>query len=392
VKKLLIVFSFFGLTVCHVLCVFALGAYVGMHFFAAPSVAAQDLQGTYKFIKEKHVTTDVSDSELYYAAAIGMVERLGDKHSRFIAPVAAKIERENETGAVTGIGAKLEFTNGIVTVFEPIDGSPAAAAGLRRGDIIIAVNGMPTAGKTSNETIALIRGEEDTDVTLNIRRTGVKDAFDIRIIRTKFDVPSVEWHALTENGKTLMVVAITGFHEDTGDLFRKASDEALRIGASGLILDLRDDRGGIMAKAGEVVCQWVSDRPFAIVKYKDGEPHPQTCSLLHGAPLAGMPTVVLVNGGSASASEITAGALQDFGKARIIGETTYGKGCGQDIKDFPDGARLVLVSFLWYTPNGRSIHGTGITPDEVAKNDPADVANGRDAQLERAKAYLLTRR
>jgi len=185
-------------------------------------------------------------------------------------------------------------------------------------------------------------------------------------------------------------VTISHFSADTAAAFEKASQEALAAKVDGMVIDLRNDPGGLLDQAINVICHWSAGVPLVYAEPR-GEPR-QALGCKAGDTLKNMPTAVLVNKGSASASEIMAGALQDLGKARVIGETTYGKGCGQSVFEFPDGAQLRLTTFLWKTPKGRTIDKTGITPDEVLKAEPADIRAGKDVQLDRALQYLSTGR
>jgi carboxyl-terminal processing protease len=183
-----------------------------------------------------------------------------------------------------------------------------------------------------------------------------------------------------------MIVSISGFHTDTSELFAKAVDEALESHVDGMVIDLRNNPGGFMNAAIEVSCHWAANVPLVIQEERGEEPKFLAC---RGPDrLKDMPTVLLVNKGSASASEIMAGALQDHAKARLIGETTYGKGCGQSVIKYDDGSQLRLTSFLWKTPKGRSINKTGITPDETVAGDPKEIVKGHDAQLDRALQFL----
>ncbi len=347
-----------------------------------------DMVETMKQIRAKHVGKPVTDDELYYGAIRGMVEAMkDDPFSHFMDPASAKQNDEDMAGNFAGIGVELDNKDGRPLVVAPIDGSPAAKAGILAGDVIMTVNGENTYGMQPSDVVAKVRGAKGTPITLTVDRDGSDGIREFRVIRDTVTVKSVRWKTVRSgNGKHMLHVTVTGFHDDTGELFDQAAKEAVDAGGAGIILDLRNDPGGYLGAAEAVSCNWISHQPFLITERVNGARETYSCR--GRAPLRDMPTVVLINKGSASASEITAGALQDMAHARLIGEKSYGKGCGQDIIGFPDGAKLALTSFLWFTPNGRSINKTGITPDETVVNDSEDRAKGKDAQLQRAIDYL----
>jgi len=341
---------------------------------------------TWRLIKTKHVDTEVKDMDLYYGSISGMVEALDDPHSTFLDPQTAELFTSSMAGEFSGVGIEVGMKDGSLTVISPISGSPASRAGLLAGDVITAVDGVDVSTLKFIEVIVRIRGEKGTPVKLTVFREGFEEPRDFTIVRDDIKTVSVKWEPVTEGGKTFMVITVTGFHQDTSQLFGQAAAEALLSGVDGLVLDLRNNPGGLLGAAINVSCFWASGVPIVIMEKRGEEPRPFSCDMT--AILHDMPTVVLVNKFSASASEITAGALQDHGKARIIGEKTYGKGCGQDVYSYDDGSELHLTTFLWKTPSGRTIHKSGITPDEILEADPEDLAEGEDIQLDRAIRYL----
>jgi carboxyl-terminal processing protease len=354
-----------------------------------PDVAI--IRRIHELIRTRHMTTDASDAELYYGAMRGYVQALGDPFSVFLDPKSAALSRESMAGKSTGIGVVLKVKEGHLTVMSTISGSPAEKAGIKTGDVIVAIDGASVDGMTVAVVATHVRGAPGTPITLKIERPGTAQPIEIAMIRKEIYVPSVTWTLKQAHGKVLLHVVVSKFGDDSGRLFEKALEAGRRSNVAGIILDLRDDTGGRSDMAGTVTCHWIAHQPYVNYVYRDRRRETKMCDN-DEAPLGTMPTVVLVNERSASASELTAGALQDFGRARIIGETTFGKGCGQSVTEFPDGSRLILVTFLWYTPKGRSIHKVGITPDEIVKNDPTEIEKGHDAQLERAKEFLSTGR
>ncbi len=356
-----------------------------------PFADTTDLRELYKLIRKIHITSDATDKELYYGALKGMVKALNDPYTHFLDPKEAKASQESRSGHFVGVGMKLDGKDGTLKVTGTMSGSPAEKAGIKAGDIVVAVDDKPTEGEEAEATIKRIRGAAGTKVKVTVQRPGAaNNPIIFHLERAQIDTPSVKWRMINSGGKVVAYIAVEQFADDTRRLFQDAIDATLKANAKGIILDLRDDGGGRLDVAGFITCAWIPKGPFTILggRKDSREDEPLLCRGY--APFAGIPAAVLVNNHSASASEITAGALQDYGKGRVFGETTHGKGCGQSVVRFPDGAELIIVSFLWFTPNGRSIHKKGITPDEIVKPDPADAAKGADTQLGRALQYLTT--
>lgn len=348
----------------------------------------QDVDRTVQHIREDFVRGDVKDKDLFYGSVRGMVEALHDPYSQFFDPDEAKRFKEQMTGEFVGIGMELGSKDGLITVIAPFPGSPAEKAGLKRGDVIIGVDGKSTSGLTVEETVTRIRGEKDTEVKLMVFRKSEKKRLEFTVTRKEIVLETVNAKTIKAGGHEFLLVRISGFHPDTAKKFRTAVAEGIFGGMEGLIIDLRDNPGGSVDSVVNVVCNWAPDGPVVVMEPRRGKSDQIGCRNASGL-LKGMKTAVLVNDGSASASEIMAGALQDYGKARVFGEKTYGKGCGQSVVDYPDGSMLKLTTFLWKTPKGRSIDKTGIEPDEKAENTAKDEAAKRDVPLERAKKWLL---
>ncbi|MEK9130810.1 MAG: S41 family peptidase [Patescibacteria group bacterium] len=332
-------------------------------------------------IKDEYVDQPVSEKELFYGAMKGLVWSLGDQHSTFFDPVTAAAFAEELSGSFEGIGAEIEVKDDQLQIVAPLPESPAERAGLMAGDAILAIDGLDTAGMASDEAVKHIRGPKDTDVTLTIRR-GEDEARDVVITRDTIEIDSVTYQ-LRDDG--IAVITISFFNGDTSRLFTDAARQALTDGASGIILDLRNDPGGYLTAAIDVASAWVGTDTVVIEKIRDQEEK----TIGRGpALLNGLATVVLVNGGSASASEIVAGALQDHDQATIVGEQTFGKGSVQDYRDLPDGSAVKLTVARWYTPANRSIDQQGITPDLLVEMTAEDYQAERDPQMDKAVEIL----
>jgi carboxyl-terminal processing protease len=341
-----------------------------------------------KLITDKYVTVPPDDKALFYGSIKGMVEALDDPYSEFTDPEETKLFEQRMSGTFFGIGAEVGEQDGSIIIAAPMDGSPAAKAGLKPGDTILKVDDEYVSDlKTIRKVVEKIRGPKGTKVKLTIMRKGFDKAREIEIVRDEIVVIPVKTKIVKARKKTVMVVTVTQFNEKAAQLFVKAAVEAYKKKVDGFVLDLRGNPGGMVGVAGIISCTWIpDDQPYAILAPRDAPAESLKCE---GTDLLkDMPTVVLVNGYSASASEITAGALQDYGKARIIGEKTFGKGVGQNIYKFPDGAELRLTTFYWNTPKNRSIHKKGIEPDEKVVPGADEAKTKKDAQLEAAVTYL----
>lgn len=336
----------------------------------------------WNLVKDEYVDQPISEKDLLYGSLKGMVAALGDQHSLFFDPEMAKEFASQLSGSFDGIGAEIEVKDSQLVIIAPLPGTPAEKAGLLTGDRILAIDGVETAGMPVDEAVKRIRGQKHTTVTLTISRDGWTQAKDYPIVRDTIVVESVKY---TLRDDKIAVITIASFGEDTSRLFKIASDQAIKDGAKGIVLDLRGDPGGYLNAAIDVSSAWVGESTVVIEKIKDQEQKNIGTSL---ATLTGMPTVVLVNGGSASASEIVSGALQDHKDATIVGEQSFGKGSVQDYRDLPDGSAVKLTIARWYTPNDRSIDKLGITPDVIVPMTQADVDAGKDPQMDKAIEIL----
>lgn len=336
----------------------------------------------WNLIKDEYVNRPVSEKELFYGALNGLVGSLGDQYSVFFDPELANEFNAELEGAFFGIGAEIDLKEDYVVVVAPLEDSPAQQAGLLAGDRIIAIDGEDAVGLSVNEAVSRIRGHEGEDVVLTVSREGVDEAFDITITRAEIKLDSVEWE-LRDDG--ILVVNIYMFNEDTTDLFEEAIQESLPEGVNGIIVDVRNNPGGLLFEAIDLLGFWVKDQPVVIQKVGEKE----VAYEAHGnASLADIPTVILADGGSASASEIFAGALQDYKLATVIGEQTFGKGSVQELIELDDGSAVKLTVAKWLTPNGRSINESGIDPDVVVEFTIDDFNEEKTPQFDAAIDFL----
>ncbi|ANJ68382.1 peptidase S41 [Halothiobacillus diazotrophicus] len=315
----------------------------------------------------------VSDKTLMDNAIRGMISRL-DPHSNYMDKSEFKDLQETTTGKFGGLGLQVGMKENIITVIAPIDDTPAQRAGIKAGDKIVKINGELTQGLDLEKSVKLMRGEPGTKITLTIVRDGVDKPFDVTIERAIINVKSVKARMLDPG---FGYIRIAQFQSDTTEQMHDALNQLIKDNDNhplkGLVLDLRNNPGGVLQAAVGVVDTFVNK---GLIVYTDGRDADSKMSFKahEGDMLSGAPIVVLVNGGSASASEIVAGALQDDGRALIAGERTFGKGSVQSIMPLSNGGALRLTTARYFTPSGRSIQGEGIKPDvEVHQLKIADI-------------------
>ena len=296
-------------------------------------------------------------------AVKGMLTSL-DPHSAYLTDDDYENLQESTEGQFTGLGIEIGYRGGFIAIVTPIDGSPAIDAGLKAGDVILKIDGTSTQGMSTSESSTYMRGPEGTTVTLEIGRAGESQPFDVIVTRGVIDVPSVRSRELDDG---YWLIRVSRFQRDSGREVTSAIESALEKGeVKGVVLDVRNNPGGVMNASVEMASNFLDG---GLVVYTKGR-HPDSMNTYNAEPgelLPGVPVVVLVNGGSASASEIIAGALQDRGRAVIMGTQSFGKGSVQTVLPVSDTKALKLTTSLYYTPNGRSIQAEGIVPDVVVE-------------------------
>jgi len=338
-------------------------------------------------LKQSYVDkSKINDRDAFYGALKGMTASIGDPYTVFFDPKDNSDFKNDMAGTFEGIGAEVGLKNNIITIISPLDGMPAQKAGLRAGDQISAVNGTSTTGLSVDTVVGMIRGPKNTPVTLSIYRSGLDKPKDYVITRGVITVKSVKTEMRSDG---IYVVTITAFNDDTHDLFDKAVQDILSKNPKGIILDLRNNPGGYLDTAVAVASEWVKSGPVVIEKTGDGK---ENKYLSNGnARLQNFKTVILVNQGSASASEIVSGALRDYGKATLIGEKTFGKGSVQTLVDFADGSAVKVTIAKWFTPKGDSINEVGIEPNDKVELTNDDYNKNKDPQMDEAVKTLLSK-
>jgi carboxyl-terminal processing protease len=320
------------------------------------------IQQAYRIIEEHYADrTTLVNTNLTYGALTGMVEALGDTgHSRFLTPDMVRSEARQISGEFEGIGALLNVNQeGNPVILAPMDGSPAQKAGLHPGDIILEVNGADVSHSPLSDVVQKVIGPAGTNVTLTIRDPQSNQVRKVTITRAKIIVQNVTWQMLP--GTNLAHIRIASFSNNVTSDLEKAIQAAKAQGAKGILLDLRNNPGGLLNEAVGVTSQFIKDGN--VLQTKDAQGRVSTVPVQKGGIATDIPMVVLINQGSASAAEITAGAIQDYGRAQLVGDKTFGTGTVLNQFRLPDGSAILLATELWLTPKGRVIWHQGIAPD-----------------------------
>jgi len=337
---------------------------------------------TWSLVHENFVDQPVDDLSLMRGAIEGMLVGLGDKHTSYMSPDEFKQANESLEGEYEGIGAWVDVTGDYVVIISPMRGSPAAEAGLQPNDQVIAIDGEDMTGIPGDLVLQRILGPAGTDVTLTILRES--ESFDVTVTRAKIEVPTGESEMLEGN---IAYIGLYNYGEKTSTQLRNDLKVLLDQNPDGLIFDLRDNGGGFLDIAIQVVSEFIGDGVVMYEQYGNGDTY--SYEAIPGGLATEIPLVVLVNQGTASASEITAGAIQDLGRAPLVGMTTYGKGSVQswiELQNNAGGVRITIAR--WLTPEGRQIHEIGLEPEYVVEMTEEDYLAGRDPQLEKAIEVL----
>lgn len=377
------------------ICAVALGFGAGLWFgrgqiscqvCAPENVDLSRFWEAYYKLKDMFVSPEkMRDNEkLIYGAISGMVKSLDDPYTVFMPPEDSKRFMEDVKGQFEGVGMEIGIRNNQLQVVAPIEGTPASRAELRAGDAILQINGTSTADMALDKAVSLIRGPGGTEVVLNILRKDWKSAKDIKLIREVIKVPSLKWE-LKEND--IAYLKLYQFTEKAAGDFSKASLEILRSPAKSIVLDLRDNPGGYLEVAQNIASWFLEDEQ--IVAIEDfGKGKTKEYKSAGTGKLANMPVVILMNQGSASASEILAGALRDNRNVKLVGEKSFGKGSVQQVEKLKDGSSLKITVAQWLTPKGDLIAGKGLEPDIKVEITEKDYEQNKDPQMEKAIAVI----
>ena len=339
---------------------------------------------SWDLLHEYFVDQPLDDTALMEGAIRGMISELKDPHTRYATPNEYQEEVESAAGEYQGIGAYVDVTGEYVKINSTIPGSPAEEAGLRNGDLVIAVNGEDVTGIDPSVVLLDIRGPEGTSVTLTIQRDD-NEPFDADIVRRRIETASVEGKMLDNK---IAYISMSQFGDNTTSELRKALDTLMKDKPQGLILDLRNNGGGWLNTAVDTASEFLPAGTLVLIE-KEGDGK-ETRYVTHrgGGRALDIPMVVLINEGSASASEIVTGALRCHDRATVIGKTSYGKGSVQIQPQLSNGGAISVTIARWYMPDDTLIHGIGITPDIEVDYTEEDYQNELDPQLDAAIEFL----
>jgi carboxyl-terminal processing protease len=356
------------------------GGYIGSRWFETPYPCPQpaavcaDFQNfwkTWDLVNQHFVDPKVIEPNKMIDGAIeGMLDSLGDRgHTRYLSPDAARAEREALDGKFEGIGAYIDVRDDQPLIVQPIEGSPAERAGLRPGDLILKVNGEDVHGITVDELRSRVRGPKGTSVTLTIQHVDAQTPIDVNVVREEINIPSVSWRMLPDR---IALVHLNQFAARSADEMKQALSDAQSQGATAVVLDLRNNPGGLVNELVGVASQFLpEDTTVLLEQDRSGDRSPYKTRA--GGVATSIPLVVLVNNNSASSAEILAGALKDTGRAKVIGEPTFGTATVLRTYDLDGGAQVRIGTTQWLTPKGEVVRGKGIQPDELVDLPPGAV-------------------
>lgn len=340
----------------------------------------------WNILKSEYYGQIPSRQELTRGAIRGMLRALNDPHTVLVEPAPAQAEQASLKGETGDVGLNLDVRNHVLVVVSPVPNSPAERAGLRAGDILLKIGDATLEFDTTPQKAQeMLRGPIGSKIVLMYRRIGEEQPIEVELTREKYALPTVEAKVLPDT--TFGYIKVTMETAETANEFNKALDSLKSQKVTGLVLDLRNNPGGLFPDPVlEIAGHFVQNNVVLYEKYRDGTE--KAYNARGGNKAAGLPVAVLVNSGTASAAEILAGALQDYKRAPLIGEPTYGKGSVQAIRQLSDGSALHITTATWYTPKHNQIEGTGLQPDIAIPLTDDSIKKGLDPQLNRAIEYL----
>lgn len=350
-------------------------------------VSKKKIDEIHNYINNFYVE-DYDENELEEGMYMGYVYGLGDRYSSYMDKETFNKFMEQTSGIYAGIGAVVsDSDDGRVLVISPYDGSPAAKAGILAGDIITEVNGLDIRNAGVDSVVAMMKGKEGTKVNLTVYRKTDNSLFDVELTREKITVPTVSYEMLPDS---MGYIRISGFEGVTYDQFKHALEDLKSQNMNGLIIDVRNNPGGILEEVAKISDELVPEGIIVYTEDKNGNKEYRNSD----SQYLDIPLVLLVNGNSASASEVLAGAIKDYGVGAIVGEQTFGKGVVQSLYPLKDGSAIKLTTARYYSPKGISIHGEGVTPDYVVpmnqelSNRAGSLEFDEDLQLQKAVELL----
>ncbi len=383
IKKIL---YYASLIVCFI-AVFGLGIWVGVDKIAyhVPQPGTIDFSlfwDAYNKLQETFISPDKIDNQkIIYGAIEGMAETLDDPYTAFFDPEQARRFEQDLSGSFEGIGVEIGIKKDQLTVIAPLEGTPGQRAGLKPGDVIVKIDGKDALNMSTEEAVSLIRGAKGTEVTLTIFRDAWTKSKDIKIIRGTINIPSMKWELMDEN---IAYIHLYQFGDLISSDFSKAAVEIIDSPAEKIILDLRDNPGGYLEMAQEIAGWFLSRNQIVTIEDFGGNKEQQVYKTQGTGSFVDYPMVVLINEGSASTSEILAGALRDNRKIKLIGDKSFGKGSVQQIVDLRGGSFLKITIAKWLTPKGISISEAGLNPDIKVSLTEEDSLKENDRQLNKA--------
>ncbi|MCK4591863.1 S41 family peptidase [Candidatus Parcubacteria bacterium] len=337
----------------------------------------------WRMIEDKYTLEDLDYEKMVFGAVSGMVDSLGDPYTVFLSPQDKIMFEQDMKGSFSGIGAEIGFRDKFLTVIAPLKGSPAEKAGLLSGDKILKVDETEIIGMNIDEAVSTIRGEKGTMVKLTIGRDELDELKEIEIVRDIIKIETVEWEIKNKN---IAYIRISQFKEETIDEFDSQIDDIIVNDPKGIIIDLRNNPGGYVSTLEDIASRFLDNGDIIFVE--DFGNKKEVYKASGNNKFNSIPIVVLINEGSASASEIFAGALKDNNGAKLVGKTTFGKGLVQEMQNLKDGSALKITVAKWLTPSGLDINKDGIKPDYEVEITLEDYENNKDPQLEKALDIL----
>lgn len=342
-----------------------------------------------RFVQTHGSTSLPTDKEKLYGAIQGLVDSYGDPYTTFFPPVQAAIFTENISGAFGGVGMQLDQDkDGNIVVTAPLKDSPAQKAGVLSGDIVVKINATSTEGMKLEQAVSFIRGPKGTPVTITLVRKGEAAPVEVTIVRDTISIPEIKTYTRPDG---VFVIQLYTFSGNSADLFREALREFVQSGKTRLILDLRGNPGGYLEAAVQMASYFLPVGEVVVTEDFKGKQNNEVARSLGYNVFSGkkLSMAILIDQGSASASEILAGALSQHGVAKLVGQKSFGKGSVQQLVDVGGGAQLKVTVARWLTPNGTSLSDGGLVPDILATTTVQDIKEGKDPGMDAAARYLL---